>query len=152
NTSFDNMTYNIESSLKPVRENWTGPVDIVNANLYASSVDLSISSFGDALALYMFYNGVSLIIQSSEADISGFLENAWSVPINVSNGTQNGFPKTAATLTGNAINAAAVWIGMNGSHSVINASTGSKNLPLPPTGLSVVQSSTNFGVFTEFYN
>ncbi len=152
NTSFDGMTFNIESALKPVRQNWSNAVDIINSNLHANSVDLTVTSFGDALTLYMFYNGVSLIIQSSESDITGFLENAWSVPLNVSTGNNNGFPRTAATLTGNAINAAAIWIGVNGSHNVIEAVTGSKNLPVPPTALSVVQSSNNFAVFTEYYN
>jgi hypothetical protein len=41
---------------------------------------------------------------------------------------------------------------MNGSNRVINAVTGSRSLPVPPTGLAVMQSSTNFGVFTEFFN
>lgn len=152
NTSYDDMTYNIESALRPVRENWTQPVTVVSANLYSSQLDLTTASFGDALALYMFYNGASLIIQSAESNISGFLENLWSVPINVSSGSHNSTPRTAATVTGDAINAAVVWMSSNGSHTTINAVTGARSLPLPPSGLMVVQSSQNFGVFTEYRN
>lgn len=152
NTSFDDMTYNIESSFKPVRANWTPAIDLLSTNAFASQLDLSPESYGNALALYMFYNGVSLIIQSSESDITGYLENVWSVPTNISNGTQNGNPHISANVTGNVVHATALWISTNGSNTVVNSVSGSKNLLLPPSNVMVSQSSTNFGVFTEFVN
>ncbi|MBI2742347.1 MAG: hypothetical protein HYX48_00320 [Chlamydiales bacterium] len=150
NNSFDGATFTIQSAVKPVREDWSTPVEVVN-NLYAYEVDLAVSSLGDAIASYMFYNGSSLLVQSTEINFSGFLENAWAVPINLSSGTNNGFPRLAATLTGNVINAAAVWINSN-SHTTIQAATGTKAVVLPPSGLSVTQSVNNFGVFNEYYN
>lgn len=152
NTSFDDMTYNIEASLLPIKGDWTAPTDLVSSNLFSSQLDLSTVSFGDALTTYMFYNGVSLIIQSSESNLTGFLENVWSIPVNVSNTTQNANPRVTATLNGNSIKSAAVWISTSGSNTVIKAVTGSKNLVLPPSMVNVVQNSTNFGVFTEYTN
>ena len=40
NTSFDDATFNIESATKPVRGNWTAPVDIASSNSYAFGSDM----------------------------------------------------------------------------------------------------------------
>ena len=94
-----------------------------------------------------------MLIQSSESDFTGFLGTQWSVPVNLSSGANHGFPRVAATLSGNTIYAGAVWISTNGSVNTILATTGTRSVVLPPTSLSVVQSSNNFGgVFTEYYN
>ncbi len=152
NTSFDDRTFNIESSIKPVNGEWSPVLDLVSSNLYAYSHELSVTSFGDVLSLYLFFNGQSLNIQSIESDINGFMNNSWSVPITISQGMENASPKIAASINGNVIHAAAVWMNNNGTNNSIVASTGSKTLVLPPSGLSVTQSSHNFGVFTEYYN
>jgi hypothetical protein len=153
NTSYDDITYNIESAVKPIRGNWTNSTVIVNSNLYAFEADLSVSSLGDALVVYMFYNGSFLLIQSSESDFTGLMNNSWSVPINLSSGANHGFPKVAASLAGEVINAAAVWVSTNGTYNIILATTGSRNVVLHPTNLAALQSSRSFGgVFTEYYN
>ncbi len=101
----------------------------------------------------MFYNGSFLVIQSSESDFTGLVNNSWSVPINLSSGANHGFPKVAASLAGDVINAAAVWISTNGTHNIILATTGSRHVVLQPTNLAVVQSSRSFGnVVNEYYN
>lgn len=152
NTSFDDETFTLESAVKPLNGKWTPSVDLINSNLYAYSADLSATSYGDVLGIYLFYNGAALLIQSVETDINGYLNNFWSVPITLSQGVDNACPKIVATLAGNVIYAAAVWINYNGSNNSVVASTGSKTLVLPPSNLSVVQNSNNFGVFTEYYN
>jgi hypothetical protein len=153
NTSFDDNTFNIESAVKPLRGNWTAPTDIVTSNLFALETDLAVSSLGDALAVYMFYNGAFMLIQSAESDFAGLENNAWSVPINLSSGANHGFPHVASTLTGNTINAAVVWLSTNGLVDTILATTGTRSVLLPPTSLAAVQHSTSFGgVFTEYYN
>ncbi len=151
NTSFDGATFDLQSAVLPVRGTWVGPIEVVN-NVYALEADMAVSSLGDALATFMFYNGSSLITRSAEANFSGFMQTVWSVPINLSTGTENGFPRIAATLTGNVINAAAVWIGFNGTHNTIQAVTGTRALVLPPSCLSVTQNVNNFSVFNEYYN
>jgi hypothetical protein len=152
NHSFNDETFVLESAVKPVNSLWSSPVDLIDSNLYTYAADLSTTSFGDAMGLYMFYNGSSLMIQSVETDINGFLNNSWSLPITISLDTNNAFPKIAATLAGNIVQAAAVWTYNNGTHNQIVASTGTKTLVLPPSNLHVVEGSNNFGVFNEYYN
>ncbi len=152
NQSFDNETFNIQSSIKSVYSNWTAPLNLVVSNLYSYQADLAVASIGDALALYMFYNGNDLLIQSSELDISGFMNAGWSVPIILSPGNENAYPLTAAVLTGNVINTAAIWISSDGVSNSILASTGVKFLVLPPSNLHVTQCARSFGVFVEYYN
>lgn len=151
-TSFDAETFSIQSSVKPVYQAWTDPIDLTSGNLYAYQGSLAVTSFGDALALYMFYNGEALQIQSSELDTTGFMEPNWSVPLKNSQGTMNAFPAVAATLVGNHIQSAGVWISSDGMVNSIVASTGTKGIVLPPSNLSVMQSSNYLGAFTEFYN
>ena len=100
----------------------------------------------------MFYNGAALLIQSVESDINGYLNNVWSVPITIALNDNNANPKIAASLSGNVIYTAAVWLNYNGVNNVVVGSTGSRMLLLPPTNLAVRQSVQNFGVFREYQN
>jgi hypothetical protein len=152
NTSFDDDTFNVESAVKPLGGNWTLATDLVSSNLFALAEDIGVTAFGDVLSTYMFYNGASLLIQSAETYINGADNNDWGVPITLSTGSQNGYPRLATSLTGNVINACALWISSNGTNNNIVATTAVKNLVLPASSLSVTQNSQNFGVFTEFYN
>lgn len=151
-TSFDNETFDIQSSILPAYGNWMQPNVLVSNNLYASQVDQSVVSFGEALALFLFSNGAGLQIQSSEIDITNFMPGVWSVPLTLSTGMQNGYPSIAANLTGNTFNAAAVWLNTNGVINNVVSSYGTKTLVSPPSNLAVVQSSNNLGVFIEYYN
>lgn len=153
NTSYDDITYNVESAVLPLRGQWTNATTLVNSNLFASQASMAVSSLGDAITVYMFYNGAYLLIQSSESNFSGFINNVWAVPTTLSVGTNQGFPKIAATLTGNTINAVSVWLTTNGTVNTISATTGTRSVVLPPTSLAVSQSSNSFGgVFTEYQN
>lgn len=152
NNSYDDETFTLESAVKPVFGQWSESVQLVDANLYTYSADLALTSFGDVLSLYMFYNSANLLIQSVESDINGFQNNIWSVPLTISLGTNNGKPKIAATLVGNEIRAVAVWLHFDGVNNTLVASTGAKTLVAPPTNLSVVQGVNNFGVFSEYFN
>jgi hypothetical protein len=152
NTSFDDETFNIQSAVKPLGQPWSGVVNLVSTNLYAFGADLQVCSLGDALALYMFYNGQTITIQSAETDITGFMNNFWSVPTLISSGSENASPKGAITLSGNAIHAAAVWLSSNGANNQVFASTGIKSLPLPPSNLRVSQGADNLGIYVDYYN
>jgi hypothetical protein len=50
------------------------------------------------------------------------------------------------------IHANAVWLQFDGTNTILNAATGSRTMVLPPTNLSIVQNSTDYGVFTDYYN
>lgn len=152
NNSFDGATFSFQSSVKPLRREWTAPIELTNGNIYAYSADIATSAWGDALAVYMFANGSSLSIQSSESNISGSTQNEWSIPITLSSGADNGYPHVAATLVGNVLNSGAIWVSFNGTHNTIAATTGTRTLVLPPSNLSVTQSSNGFGFFTEYFN
>ena len=152
NNSSDDETFSIESAVCPARGNWTSAQDIVSSNLFAFAEDAAVTSFGDVLATYMFYNGSSLLIQSVESDIDAATTTPWSVPINFSAGMDNGYPRIAASLSGNVINAAVLWVTYNGTNTSVVASIGARTLVLPPSNLSVTQNVTNFGVFNDYYN
>ena len=150
-TSFDDETFTLQSAIRPTYGSWSQPQVLVHS-LYSNQTDLSVCTLGDALALYLFYNGNALQILSSELDITGFMDSLWSVPLTISTGTQNAFPSVAATLTGNVINSSGVWLVGNGINNSVVAATGTKTLVSPPTNLAVAQTSNNFGVFTEYHN
>jgi hypothetical protein len=152
NTSYDDETLNVLSSVKSARGCWTAPVAVGNSNIYAFQQDLSTASFGDAVATIMFYNGSSLMIQSLEYDTATAPSTLWSVPLNISLGDNNGNPKIATSITGNVMHAASVWLNYDGSNTLVHASTGAKTLVSPPSALSVTQSNNNHGIFTEYYN
>lgn len=151
-TSFNDETYFIQSSVQHISGGWSKPINLVADNLYSYKMDLSLASLGNAVALYMFYNGIALQIQSSEIDITGFVDGLWSVPVGISSETNNAFPSVASSVTGNVIHAAAVWISSNGMNESVLASIGSKPIVSPPTNLSISNSTVGFGVFTEYVN
>jgi len=151
-TSFNDEEFSVQSAVKPVYGQWTSPKVLVDKNLYANKPSLAATSVGDALALYAFYNGAAIQVLSSELDITGFVDSDWSVPLNISLGSQNTRPLIAATLSGNTILTAAVWLGVSGMNNAILSSVGTKSLISPPSNLSVTQAVNNFGVFTEYYN
>jgi len=152
NNSFDDETFTVQSAVKPVNGQWSSPQDIIGSNLYAYNESFSVTNFGGTLGLYMYYNGMNLIIQSVESNINGYLNNVWSVPVTISPGTDNATPIIAATVNNNTMYASAVWRHFNGVHNVISAVTGSKTLLLPPTNLNVTQAPNDFGVFKEYAN
>lgn len=152
NNSYNGATFNVESAVKYVGQSWSNPVKAVESNEYAYSQDLAVCSLGDAHAAYMFYNGQYLFIRASDNDITGFIPSEWSVPLNIGIGTGNAFPRIVATLSNNKIYTGALWLTQNGSNQNVMAVTGARSLVLPPTALSVTQSSNNFGVFTEYEN
>ncbi len=152
NNSSNDATFSIQSAMKPVQGVWTDPKEVVSLNTYALDADMAVSSLGEALAVYMFYNGTNVFIQSSELDMLSFMQNLWSVPVNVSQGTNNAYPRVAAALTGNVINAAAVWLSNTGVSNAVLATTGARTTVLPPSSVTVTQSSHNFGVLTEYFN
>jgi hypothetical protein len=152
NTSFDDESYHIQAAIKPALGNWGNAYELVSGNLYSFDYDFTAASFGDAIAVYMFYNGAAFLIQSAESDITGFMQNSWSVPRNISAGANNASPELATALAGNLVNTAAVWLSSNGMTNAVLASTGTKVLVTPPSAPSVTQHTNQFGVFTEYAN
>lgn len=150
NNCYDGQTFTIESARKSIGGNWTSAKQIATSNLYAYQANLALAPFGDAVALYMFYNGNYLLIQSTETDTAR--DSLWSVPLNLSVGANNSSPKGCARLIENTLNTAAVWVSNNSTNNVISTTTGQRALASPPVNLSLTQSNNDFGVFNENYN
>jgi hypothetical protein len=152
NVYFDDL-FAVESAVLPLGGTWGLTVALTANDLYAYTTDVAVNSYGDAVIFYMTYDGVSSVnIDTAESNISGVEMNAWSIPLTVSQGTGNGFPRVATMLSGTTVNAAAVWITNNGTYNTIQAITGSKTILLPPSDPTVTQGVNDFGVFQEYYN
>ncbi len=155
NTSFDGSTFNIQSSILPQgTTQWTMPVDIVAMNLYAYDLNLDVNAKEDAVVTYMYFDplSTSIFIQSTQLDINANTPNRWSTPQNLSVKILNAAPRIASSLSGNTIYAIAAWVSFDGTNTSIQTVSGSAQILLPPTSLSVAQGVNAFGVFNEYYN
>lgn len=150
--SYDGECFNMEASMKPSGGIWSASAMPYGTGLYSFAADIDINSQSSVLAIYMTWNGSSLNIQSQECCIAIPKTNAWTIPIEISEGSYNGYPQCAWSLTGDVSNAIAVWINYNGTNTVIQASAGSETAVMPPTNLTVVQNMTDLGVYNDYVN
>lgn len=151
-SSFNGYSFNVETARKVLAGNWSiGGTPVLN-NLYSLEADVAVSSSGTAALTFMFFDGTNETIQVAESNIASPVPNYWSNQQQISLGTNNGSPRIATSTVGNTDFVCAVWMQNNGSNNVIMAATASKPIVLPPSNLSVLQTSTNFGVFTDFKN
>lgn len=154
-TSTYGNDFNIEANIRQVSGILSGSYVLIDYNLTAFATDISISPLSDVLVVYTYYDGTNCDIQAVETDIGGYPVNYYTAPSNVSNaGTNNSQPRGAITIVGSTVNAVVVWQNYDSSSNttLIQAATGSKSLLGPPTGLTVNQTTNNFGVFNEFDN
>jgi len=151
--SYDGALFAIETASISPGGTWSVGGNLALQNVYAYQGDFSINGSGNgAVSAYMYYDGSSIIIQSNETTLGGLIPSAWTMPLNLSQGADNAFPRVASTLSGSTIHAVAVWLNNNGTNSVLQAVRGSRTVIAPPTNLSVTQNSHNLTVFTEYYN
>lgn len=153
--SEDGQTYSVESAVKAFGGNWNPSNNaIIGLNLYAFQGSLASDSLGNAVATYMMFDGTNVNIQAAEASTAGIFGLNWSSVATISTGSENGYPSVASSYdsTSQTTNAAAVWITYNGTNTTVQAVSGSKVPISPPSNLAVTQNSTNFGVFTDYYN
>jgi hypothetical protein len=151
--SYDGTTFNIEVAQQLEGGSWSGVTQLVGLDLYSFQGDVVSNPLGTALAGYMYFDGSNIVVQATEASMTGITNNLFfSAPINVSTGSENGYPKVATAFAGNTVYGGAIWLSSNGINTTIQAATGSRSSILPPTSLSVVQNANQFGVFTEYAN
>lgn len=151
NTALDGALFTYQTAVLPFNGAWSQPLTIASANQYGESISLAVDSLGHAELLYMLYSSPNFKIEVNEMDIYAETLNLTSVQ-SLSINTINGFPHVAASTDGTNLYAAGVWIYNNGTNTLIYGSTGKGTVFPPPTNLQVVQSSTNYGIFTEYYN
>lgn len=150
--SYDGEIFTIESALRPFGGLWSGSVPFSTASIYSFGIDLAVAS-GTALVTNMSWDDVSsIVIQSSESDMTNPLNLQWTIANPISTGDSNAYPKCALSVSGSTINAVAVWISFDGSNVVINASAGTDSVIEPPTNVAATQSDTDFGVYIDYFN
>jgi len=148
---YDGMTYSLESANKVYGASW--PISILpqNPSLYSLGVDVAVSQ-GSALMANMTWDGTNINIVSQETDTTDPIAQGWTNMNQMSSGSDNAYPSCAINVTSSQLDAVAVWINYNGTNTSINASNGSDIVVVPPSGVSASQSSTNFGVYTDYFN
>lgn len=123
NQSCDGKIFGLCQGVKIANDDWTF-IEMSDAeSIYPCSADLSITSAGDVLVVYMAHKEGSLLIQADQSNFDSILDHGYQSTI--SEGKNNAYPKIAASSSGNVIHAAAVWITYNGIHRQIASSVGS---------------------------
>jgi hypothetical protein len=150
--SYDGAHYAVESGVLPVGGSWQSVGQIVEQNQYAFQGDITVNSAGHGLIGYMWYDGTNIAVQVVETDLTSPFPNSFTIPVTVSTSADNGYPSVAFSTTSTTLNAVALWEGFDGTHTTTLVSTGTASIVQPATALSVVQSSNNNGIFTEYYN
>ncbi len=150
--SYNGSTFSIETATKQSGQPWGNYSPLVEEDPYAFQGAVSANALGDAACIIMFSDGGSTSIASMETQISGSAPGFFTPFVTVSSGQDNGYPQIASTFDGSEVHAAAVWVGFDGANQRIIASAGTRGTVAPPTNLSVMQTETNFGIFSDFTN
>ena len=151
--SYDGLNYVVESSQKIFgAPSWPSFASPQIPTLYSLAIDLQIAS-GNVLLTSMGWDGVSSInIQSQETSSGQPGQQNWTVQQIFSTGSDNAYPSASFSVSGSTLNAVAVWVHFDGTNIVIHASSGTESVIAPPGSVSATQSSTNFGVYTDYVN
>lgn len=150
--SYDGETFSVESTRKLYGGAWGEVVQSDVPNLYSLGVDLT-NTYGIGLLTRMFWDENSaMVIRSQETDMIEPMLQAWTMPVTCSTGSDNGYPRCALSLTGNAINAVVVWMHLDGANTVIQTVTGADTMVAAPSLVSASQSVTDFGIYKDYHN
>lgn len=151
--SYDGRIFNVESSQRLFGTSiWPIFVQPQGPSLYSFGIDAAVAS-GTALLTNMAWDGASMLfIEAQQTDTTNPLEQFWSVPTTISTGNDNGYPSCALGSSSSTLYAVTVWLNFDGSNTVINATVGTEALIDPPSNVNVTQSSTDFGVYTDYAN
>lgn len=150
--SYDGSTFAVETSVRNSAGIWSTSVALDVVDNYAFSSDLAITSSGLTLLCFMAFDGSSTIIQATQTSAPSIFPNFWTSLATISSGIDNGYPRCAVAESSSSLFAGVVWLQYDGSNQIVQVATGTETPIVPPTPVSVVQSSTNFGVFTDVFN
>ncbi len=150
--SYDGELFTIESSVKLVGGVWQLSSMVDSPSLYSFGIDSAIAA-ANALLVEMTWDGVSNInIRSIQTDSTNPGSQFFTIPNQISTGSDNAYPSCGFSVNGSALNAVVVWLNFNGSNVVINASSGTDSVIGPPSSVSATQSNINYGVYDDFIN
>ncbi|MBS0650445.1 MAG: hypothetical protein JSR93_04720 [Verrucomicrobia bacterium] len=151
--SFDNSLF---SSHWSIYSNgvWSDPNGFIESNFAAYDVDVAIDPKGNAHASWMGYDPVdsALVLLGSVNSLNSTI-NRFMVTFFLSAGGNNAFPSLATNKSGAALYGAILWINSSdGSPNAIQALIDVFPIVSPPSNLSVIAQSNDFGVMTEINN
>jgi hypothetical protein len=151
--SFDGSMFTGEGSfLSPT--GWISPVQFLPSNLYGYSGGFSLNNSGYASGAFMGLDSSgsgNIVVNAFQVNTySSFLNS--TTPQTISSGAVNGYPSIASAYVGGASQIAAVWLNNDGMFTTVQTANGTSAPLAPPANLSVVQSSNNYGLFTEYVN
>lgn len=150
NTSFDGVTFYVQSAFLPNGGNWSSPFNI-DIDVYSFFVDIAVSD-SVAFASYSISDTNQIDIQAISSNTSAFFTNLWSQFATLSqNGFTSSFPRIAGSMNGNTMYAAAIWLAA-GTNVNVQSATGTGTLLQPPSNLAITQNFNDFGSFNEYYN
>ena len=150
----DGDYYTLNSAVKSFNQPWSEITQFAE-DLYDYYIDVAVNSVGDAIAAYMIQDPSSsnIVINYVESHVAGFAAGFWTSPVTLSSAVGNANPEIATVVnTDTYAYAVAAWIGYDGSNKVVQSTFGTGTLVVPPTDAAVVQNSSSFGAFTEYYN
>lgn len=150
--SYDGQNFVVESSQKLFGASlWPFFASPQIPTLYSIGIDLQNVS-GNVLLTSMAWDGSSMNILSQQTSSGQPNQQNWTIEQTVSTGDDNAYPSSAFSRTGNTLNAVAVWVHFDGSNTVIHAAIGTDTAIGVPGSVSASQSSTGFGVYTDYVN
>lgn len=135
----------------------TNPTTLVADDMSGFGVSLSTSYVGYTPIVGMITSTTTIpdvVIQAVETMTTNFDSGQLTGETILSNQAFNGYPAVAVSDNGTNVYAAAVWVSNTSSVGVpiIQVATGTDLVVNPPTSLTVAQSSTFNGVFTNYFN
>jgi hypothetical protein len=134
--------------------NWRS-FNVIQNDLYILSADININAIGDGSCAYMAQDLSDDLIKIYyiETDVGSFGSDFWSSPQLISSSGQSAYPVLGTSLVGPTGTLGQVaWVNYDGTNNIIQTTTGSGTIVLPPSNVSASQSSQDFGVFTEYVN
>lgn len=152
NNSSNHMAFDIQATVL-VGDGWSSPINLLSTNLYAYDLDLQVSANGYAFGVYMLQdkNTLSPVIQAFDANTYSSFINIGKAQVISASGS-NGYPRIAGTFDGITRYSGVVWLSFDGTNNTVQTAFGAGTVLAPPTNLSVVGSSNDLGVFTEYCN
>jgi hypothetical protein len=144
----------LQFSSKPANGSWAAAQLLIPQDPLSFSFGITSEDEGSVLAAWMQLDQDSgnLVVQAAVAPPFLTSQLMWGPYATISDGGSNGYPCVAMNCLSNHSFIAACWLSYDSSIMTIQAATGGYDEPLPPSGLSVEQAETNYGLLTEVYN
>lgn len=151
-SSYDGALFNIEASILN-SEGWVVLPQIVSENQAVYDVNVAVDNAGNAYLVWMFLDPDTSLpaIQGTMSALKTFQDFFWA-QWTLSTDGNSAYPSCMAN--GNPSNHYGVvaWTNYNGTNTVIQALTTKLTILQPPSSPLITLQSTDYGVYTEYYN